>query len=124
MNWTVRTPAPSSAFRTQPSVAMPGPSGEKVTNSVSVVPGASVMPSGNWVMALNAPMAGGLDLVTVSVVPPVLATVKLAVALPPTATAPRSSDSGVTVRTPGAEQAPDSCTTFGPTLVSKLIDDV
>ena len=62
VNWIVRTPWPSSAVMTQPSVVEPTAVGEKVTDSVRVSPGSIVVPSGRVVVAVNGPSTGGFDL--------------------------------------------------------------
>src|ERR1700734_2258334 len=96
----VGSAAPAPLKRTLCSTSLPDPLitqvpssgpmalGANTTFSVRISPGAIVVPSDSEVAAVKAPPAGGLDFVTVIVVPPVFATVKVVVALAPTATGP------------------------------------
>src|SRR6185437_10412135 len=79
-----------------------------------------VVPSERVVVALNAPPIGGLDFVIVTFVPPVFVSVNDFEAVPPAATLPYSSASGVIFSTPGLPAEPTSATEDGPTFVSSV----
>ena len=83
VNWTSCRPDESSPLIAHVPLVSPTAVGVKVTCSTTLAPGAIVSPSGRLVIAANAPPTGGLDLVIVTSVPPVLATVKLLVAVVP-----------------------------------------
>ena len=69
-------------------LSAPAALGANVTLSVSVWPGAMLVPSASVVVAVNAPPVGGLDFVIVTGTPPVLEIVNVLVALEPTVTLP------------------------------------
>src|SRR5262249_11294230 len=114
-----------SAVITQPSgVAAPAVCGANVTDSVTVAPGATDVPSASVDAAVNVPSAGGFDFVIVSVAPPVLRSVKESVLLIPTSTGPKSSDLVERVATPGAAAVPESPTPLEPPSVATSISPV
>ena len=128
---TIGAAAPAPLKRTLCSTSLPepfitqvpcsGPTalGANTTSSVRISPGAIVVPSDSEVVALKAPPVGGLDFVMVMVVPPVLATVKIAIALAPTATGPTSFVSLLIWSTPGGPALPERRTASSPPLVSR-----
>src|SRR6185437_16045681 len=120
LNFTSCEPLVSSPFSCQAPLAAPGADGLNATVSVSVSPGAIVVPSERVVVALNAPPIGGLDFVIVTFVPPVFVSVNDFEAVPPAATLPYSSASGVIFSTPGLPAEPTSATDDGPTFVSSV----
>ena len=70
-------PEPSSPVISQLPVNGPRALGVNATPSVSVWPGATVVPSGSEVVGANAPPNGGLDFWIVTLVPPVLVIVNV-----------------------------------------------
>jgi len=92
--------------------------GWKRTVSVTDFPAAIVVPSANVVEAVKpTPDAGGFDLVIVRSTPPGLATVKVATAVPPIETLPRSVFNGEICSFGGCPPLPDSRTSAGPAEV-------
>ena len=100
----------------------PGAVGENVTVSVSVWPGAIVVPSGRLVVAVNAPPNGGLDFSIVTGVPPVLVIVNVWVAVVPTETVPKSTAWLENSSSPGAAADPGQADRqLSPSVVSSVI---
>src|ERR1700742_2713876 len=83
-------PEPSSPVISQLPVNGPSALGVNVTPSVSVWPGATVVPSGSDVVGANAPPNGGLDFWIVTLVPPVLVIVNVLLAVLPNGAVPKS----------------------------------
>src|SRR3954469_3544261 len=117
-------PWPSSELTTYVLLKLPEPVGARVTSTCAVSSGLRTSPSGSGVFTTNGNV-GGAALVMVTGRLPVLATVSVSVADPPTGTAPKLSDSGVmdSWARPTAP-VPVSRTVVSPCGPVTVIDDV
>src|ERR1700733_8704980 len=121
LNCTSCSPVASLPLIGQSALAGPVSVGVNLTVSLTLSPGAIVVPSDSEVVASKAPPIGGLDFVISTLVPPVFVTVKLLDSLEPIATCPYSTFSSLTSSAPGSPAAPERPIASLPALGSRPI---